>query len=427
MTGDPRAPDGRGSVHITKGRVGHIPWNVIYENIQGEMVLEGNRLSVRDLSATSGKGRLTAQGDMALSNLKPGDFQLNLNLEDFSVMDSPNLHLDASGRADLVRAGTSLSLTGDLIAEELEVFVNFATAGRGRVRPQLTEADSAMVLRTFGPKALQPRSTLIPDALRMAAIDVNVTAIQDAWIRSRTSPRLAAEISGQIRAKKAPDQKFEYFGEINAIEGRSFVESFGRRFDIQEGELILEGDPSRARFNAQAMNEITPSNDPSQTAVEITLKFEGSPRDYEFQLSSDPALPNSEITTLLATGATSRNMRPADTANKEAAGIALQVGLTGVTGALEESAQQAVGLDVVQIRQDGLRGMTLVAGEYVKPRVYLGLRQPVLFETEEVGQATDTGEDIQLELEYLAHRRLSLDFLGEGDAFRALARTRYAY
>ena len=47
-----------------------------------------------------------------------GNWKMNLNLEDFSVMDSPNLHLDASGRMDLVRAGNSLSLTGDLIAEE---------------------------------------------------------------------------------------------------------------------------------------------------------------------------------------------------------------------------------------------------------------------------------------------------------------------
>lgn len=427
MTGDPRAPDGQGRVSITKGRLGHVPWNVVYDDIQGELTLEGNRMSVRELSATSGKGRMTAQGDMALSHLKPGDFQLNLNLEDFSVMDSPNLHLDASGRMDLVRAGNSLSLTGDLVAEELEVFVNFATAGRGRERVELTDADREMLVRNFGPRVLEPRSTLFPDALRMAAIDVNVTAIQDSWIRSRRSPRLAAEVSGQIRAKKAPEQKFEYFGEINAIEGRSYVETFGRRFEIVEGELILEGDPSRSRFRAEATNEITPSNDPSETSVEITLLFEGSPRDYKFELSSDPALPNSEITTLLATGATSRNMRPTDAASKEAAGMALQAGLTEVTGALEESAQQTVGLDVVQIRQDGLRGVTLVAGEYVRPRVYLGLRQPVLFETEEVGQATDTGEDVQLEMEYIAHRRLSLDFLGEGDAFRLLARTRYAY
>ena len=427
MTGDPSAPDGSGRVSITKGRMGNTNWNVIYEDIQGEMILEGNRLSVRELSATSGKGRLTAQGDLALSNLKPGDFQLNLSLEDFSVIDSPNLHLDASGRADLIRAGNSLSLTGDLVAEELTIFVNFATAGRGRQRPELTDADRAMLVRTFGPRVLEPRSTLIPDALRMAAIDLNVNAVQDAWIRQRRSPRLSAEISGQIRAKKAPEQKFEYFGEINVIEGRSFVESFGRRFDIIEGELVLEGDPSRARFQAEGLHEVTPSNDPSQNPVEIMLTLEGSPRDYKVQLSSDPPLPNSEITTLLATGATSRNMRPEDSVNKEAAGMALQVGLTGVTGAVEEAAQETVGLDVVQIRQDGLRGMTLVAGEYVKPRVYVGLRQPVLFETEEVGQSTDTGEDIQLEMEYLAHRRLSLDFLGEGNAFRLLARTRYAY
>ena len=427
MTGDPSAPNGSGSVSITKGRIGQVPWNVIYEDIQGQVTLEGNQLMVRELSATSGKGRMTAQGDMALSNLKPGDFQLNINLEDFSIMDSPNLHLDASGRMDLIRAGESLSLTGDLVAEEMTIFVNFATAGRGRERPQLSDADRAMLVRTFGQRVLEPRSTLIPDALRVAAVDLNVTAVQDAWIRQRRSPRLSAEIAGQIRAKKAPGQKFEYFGEINVIEGRSFVESFGRRFDIVEGELILEGDPSRARFRAEGLHEVTPSNDPSQNPVEITLTFEGSPRNYEFELSSDPALPNSEITTLLATGATSRNMRPEDSVNKEAAGMALQVGLTGVTGAVEEAAQESVGLDVVQIRQDGLRGMTLVAGEYVKPRVYLGLRQPVLFETEEVGQTTDTGEDIQLEMEYLAHRRLSLDFLGEGNAFRLLARTRYAY
>jgi hypothetical protein len=129
----------------------------------------------------------------------------------------------------------------------------------------------------------------------------------------------------------------------------------------------------------------------------------------------------------LATGATSQSVLAAQDVNRQAAGIALQVGLTDVTGAVEEAAQESVGLDVVQIRQDGLRGATLVAGEYIRPRLYLGLRQPVLYEEEEVRETADTGKDVQIEAEYLADRFLTFSFRGEGNAFRLLARSRYAY
>jgi hypothetical protein len=109
-----------------------------------------------------------------------------------------------------------------------------------------------------------------------------------------------------------------------------------------------------------------------------------------------------------------------------AAGTAVQASLTPVTGAVEEIAGEAIGVDVFQIRQDGLNGATLVAGKYARPKVYVGIRQPILYEQDDI---TDPSEDkdVQLELEYNASKRLLLNFRGEGDELRFFLRTTQAY
>ncbi len=85
-----------------------------------------------------------------------------------------------------------------------------------------------------------------------------------------------------------------------------------------------------------------------------------------------------------------------------------------------------MGLDVVEIRREGFRQATLVAGKYVSPRLYVGFAQPIALQD---GDGRSFGNEAQseLELEYEALRWLILNLEGSGSSIRFYLRGRRAY
>ena len=125
----------------------------------------------------------------------------------------------------------------------------------------------------------------------------------------------------------------------------------------------------------------------------ILLGLEGQIDDLELDLSSEPQLEQVDILSYIATG------RPA--------GQALQLGGVGgdvlqgagglavsqLASVVEGIAGRELGLDVVEIRQDGFRGTVLVAGKYWTRRLYAGIELPISFQggtTDTDGQASNT-------------------------------------
>jgi len=82
-------------------------------------------------------------------------------------------------------------------------------------------------------------------------------------------------------------------------------------------------------------------------------------------------------------------------------------------------------VDVFQIRQDALRGLTLTAGSYVASRVFLSLQQPIQLTSEAQNAGSTFGPGF--ELEYTAHRWLRANFRGGNVAPRFFLRGRYAF
>ena len=103
-----------------------------------------------------------------------------------------------------------------------------------------------------------------------------------------------------------------------------------------------------------------------------------------------------------------------------------QIALSGVSQSLSTAAEKELGLDVFQIRQEGLHGLTLTAGRYVGSRVFLSLHMPI-----------ELGGDVQqtpgatlgpgFELEYEAQRWLRANVRGGNVPPRFTLRSRYAY
>jgi hypothetical protein len=64
-------------------------------------------------------------------------------------------------------------------------------------------------------------------------------------------------------------------------------------------------------------------------------------------------------------------------ASSEGSNVGAELAVNELAEGLSSRAGQAVGLDVFQIKPDGLRGMTMVAGQYVLPSLFLSVEQPV--------------------------------------------------
>ncbi|MDX1646989.1 MAG: hypothetical protein R3304_07580, partial [Longimicrobiales bacterium] len=93
---------------------------------------------------------------------------------------------------------------------------------------------------------------------------------------------------------------------------------------------------------------------------------------------------------------------------------------------IESAAARRVGLDVVEIRREGLRQATLVAGKYVTPRLYVGFAQPVSLR-EGDGLSFGSEGQSEVEIEYEALRWLLINIEGSGSSIRFFLRGRRAY
>jgi hypothetical protein len=137
---------------------------------------------------------------------------------------------------------------------------------------------------------------------------------------------------------------------------------------------------------------------------------------------------NADIISYLATG------RPATTSldfnqNGEGGGIGAlgsDVALGQVTGLVEGLAAEGAGLDVIEIRPDGLRGATLIAGRFVSPKLYVGFKQPIGRDPDDPDGRSEF-ERTEVEFEYQALRWLLLNMEASNSAVSFLFRYRHAY
>ena len=177
---------------------------------------------------------------------------------------------------------------------------------------------------------------------------------------------------------------------------------------------------ARISEDIQAEYEVPSRTNPGENEVVIELGVGGTPDGLRFLLSSDPPMDDRDIISYIATGA------PTGEAGDAAGAAVAEVAFAKASGALGGAAQEAVGLDVMEIRFDGLRGATIIAGRYLSPEFYVGFKQPVDF-TRESDESSSSSTQSELELEYEAYRWLLLNLQGGRDGFRFFFRSRYGY
>jgi translocation and assembly module TamB len=259
-------------------------------------------------------------------------------------------------------------------------------------------------------------------------LDLQIALEGNNWIRQNARPKLSVALAGSVRLKKAPHKEPELFGRVAPIPNRGYVEQFARSFDITGGEILLNGPMKSHRVDIQARYKPSGDLESGVDDTVIKLDVQGTVEKMNLILSSEPAMSEAEIVSYIATGhsATVDRERGTSSTAADSRALAADVGLSQVAGFAEEPAREAVGLDVLQVRFDALKGATLVAGRYLDPQLYVGFRQPLQYKDTTSPSAGETNRT-SVEVEYAVHQWLVLNLQGETSKLRSFIRARHAY
>ena len=424
------APQLSGKLALHGLTLGLPAMGVTYEKGTIDAHLADDRLTIDTAVMRSGDGSLRLTGGLILRQLTLGQFDLHASMHKFRAVWSTAYQVVATGDVAFQGTTNAPAVSGAVSVDNGTLDLSATGSGGNATRVTLTDAELRSIAARFGEEVVRPGGKQATPFFDKLALNLKVSTDRNAWVRRRANPQLQIELSGTVTVRKDPRGPLRLYGTLEPVEGRSYVAQFGRRFTVSEGQLTFNGPPQQLRMNIQTQYVVPSTGDPNAAEVTINLDVTGTPERIRLVLSSDPQMSNSDIISYIATGHPEAAGLGIGGNTTGSSNLALQAGtsvaVSQLQGVIEGVGQDQLQLDVVEIRQDAVRGAMLVAGRYVSARVYLGFAQPLGF-----GQAANDPLNRNLypeaQVEYNAFKWLLMRLEGGVADMRFLLRSRYSY
>ncbi len=370
LSGPLAAPEFRGRLAWEDGRIALMGYGQ-YRNVQLRLAGTNEALVLENFSLQSGAGR----AQVALRADRRGDLYLLSGdglLEQFPLIIDDQLQAILGGRFGISGEASRAQLfVRSLVIPELHVELPEV---RRKDLQELDRPDDVVLVRRGEPlykrraqQAAQGGGAGTAGAPPEGAaegptrVTILVNAPRNLWIRG-TDVNAELGLSEDFRVEVG--DRTLVFGELRFIRGR--VDVLGRRFDVlRDSQVRFAGPPSAPYINITAEH----ANEREAVAVFTTVRGQG--RDITVRVSSKPALSESEIYTLLATGR--RTLKRGSSASMSGNEAASVVGSYGASQ-LRRVIGSKIPIDVLSIEagQQGLADASLEAGTYIGGRLYFG-------------------------------------------------------
>ncbi len=422
--GTPDEPQASGRVDLRGMEVELPALGVAYSEGRLAGRLDGERFAIDTLRLITGdEEELFASGAIGLQPLSDPAIDLTARLTDFRIANSDALRSTASGELRLRGTAAKPSLTGDLSLGRTDIFAGGKTAAAVE-EVKLTPADLQQLAQRFGPGATVGADEG-PGVVDRFRIDLDIRFPRQVWVRKRSSPSLDIELAGRINLKQQPGEGMRFFGQVEPIPRRGELNLYGRKFELVEGRIELQGPAEATKLDVTAQYQVPTQGDADEEEVLINVQARGRPDSLELDFSAEPSMPEDDVISYILTGRPASDNPLADQGG--AGGVdPSQLAIGQLAGSLGGAAGEELGFDVFQIRQEPTRGLTLTAGRYLASRVFVSLQQPL-----GIGPSTDQQADGSsgpgFELEYSLSRWLRTTLRGGSLPSALLMRGRYAF
>jgi translocation and assembly module TamB len=292
-----------------------------------------------DLSGQSrvGDGEVKFDGKLAWRQGEPFG-NLHVSGENLRVVNVPEARIDASPDLNFKLAGRRVEATG-------EVRIPYA---------KLKPADLTDAVLSSGDEVIIGAPVVDPAQRWTVFSDIRMTLGDQVSIDSLG---LNGKLGGSIAVHTDDTQISRGQGELNIVSGKYMA--MGRLLDIQRGRLIYNnvplGDPGVDLRAQKVYPDITAG-----------VNVRGSLRAPRLTFFSEPAIPQSQIASLILAGGSLESVQ-----NSSRPGAARNDLLAQGGAILAQQFGSRVGVDDVGIESDLSNETSLVLGKYLSPRLYL--------------------------------------------------------
>jgi len=334
-----------GAADILGGSMSLPGLGIRFGAVRGGVVLDGDSIRSRDLTATSGGGKLRVGGTIRLENLSRPILNLAFHAEQFRAIDVRNF-LTLVGTGDLQLKGPvfGATLTGNLLANTGVLY--FADLVNKRIidleDPSIADlVDTTLIRRENLGAKFQNRFL---DSLRIDNLGVEMGS--DDWLRSAEAN---IQLEGRVRVSKT-GATYAPVGTLNAPRGTYTLKigPVSRDFTVSRGEVDYTNDLNAA-LDIEARHTVRSVRGDT---IPVIANMTGTLYQPKLTLSSSvrPPISETDLVSYLITG------YPASEATAVGQGGAVQTGLAYFSSALSSELERAliqdlgVPIDLIEIR-----------------------------------------------------------------------------
>ena len=331
---------------------------ITFKNVKMKTLLKDDRVVIENLAAESAPGKLSVSGYAELEGWLPSVIDLNIKGEDFTLIDLPELR---------VRTNPDLTMTGTNGEYEISgkiVIPYFLAVGRSERSPVQVSADAVIVgqQRTNSEKDLPFNLKTNIKLVLGDQVLVNMFGLN-------------ARLGGQLTLTDIDRQHFTGSGLIEVREGN--YSSYGVKLKIEKGEAhFAHGPLDNPAINILALKNIG--------ETKAGVQIDGTAKAPRVKLYSEPAMPDTDILSLIVLG------RPLDQAGGEQDPLMLAAGAllsAGDSVVLRNQLQNKLGIDSITAESEGgeSEDTILRVGKYLTPDLYLSYGYALFGQRSEAG------------------------------------------
>ena len=331
--------------------------------------------------ASSGAGQISFDSLLSTPFISTRALRLEVTGENFQILNSPGTQVAVNPDLLITFTDNVLDITGALVMPQFDVDIssNMALVGNGSV-----SLSRDVVVVNIPPELEGSVQASNEGLLGRIPVTMKVMLGLGDQVRFRGFG-LDLNLNGDLLLEQSIDRPLLAYGEL-AIPTGSYS-MYRQRLLIENGKLLFLGNPTNPAVEIRAIRN-TPN-------AQAGLQLSGTINSLQGQLFSTPALPESEILSLLVTGRSFQNMGNQDGNNM--LGAIANLGLEKGQG-LTNNVRNGLGLDTLDITtSDDFRDSALGLGKFIRPNLFM--RYDIgLFDREN-----------SLTLEYILTERLKME------------------
>ena len=263
----------QGRVQLSNGSLFYAAFPSSLSEVSGSMLFTRDHVHIESLTATTGGGTLTFQGDATYLN-RQLNFNLNALGKDVRLRYPPGVSSTANAELHWVGTRSASTVSGQITISKIAVTPGFDFSSyleRGHQGATLTVANSP---------------------LNNIKLDIHVQTAPELQMRTAIA-RLSGDADLRLRGSVA---RPAVLGRVDILEGQATFH--GTRYTLERGDINFTNPVSvEPQLNLQASTHVR--------NYDLSITITGTPdRGLNINYRSEPPLPKSDIIALLALGRT---------------------------------------------------------------------------------------------------------------------------